>query len=125
MQFCDNCQNMLYIRLQSDRPNELWYYCRCCRGEKVTKKSGAVIMDTIFNHKSNQHEYFVNRYTKYDPTLPRICNGQIVCVNEDCETNINKQQQKQTAAEIITIRYDDDNLKYLYLCTTCDTVWKQ
>ena len=26
--------------------------------------------------------------------------------------------------EIIYIRYDHDNLKYLYLCSTCDTCWK-
>jgi hypothetical protein len=22
------------------------------------------------------------------------------------------------------MRYDDDNLKYLYICVTCDTMWK-
>jgi hypothetical protein len=25
---------------------------------------------------------------------------------------------------VIYIRYDDDNMKYLYMCVTCDTVWK-
>ena len=28
------------------------------------------------------------------------------------------------AREIIYIRYDDVNIKYVYLCSTCDTVWK-
>ena len=27
-------------------------------------------------------------------------------------------------AEVIYMRYDDTNFKYLYICTTCDTVWK-
>ena len=26
--------------------------------------------------------------------------------------------------EIIYIRYDDTNMKYVYLCCNCDTVWK-
>ena len=26
--------------------------------------------------------------------------------------------------EIIYIRYDDSNMKYIYLCSDCDTVWQ-
>ena len=30
---------------------------------------------------------------------------------------------KKTPSEVIYIRYDDDNMKYLYLCAVCDTKW--
>ena len=59
----------------------------------------------------------VNKYTKLDPTLPRI--NRIPCPNAECDTNT-----KETPREIIYIRYDDTNIKYMYLCSTCDYVWK-
>jgi len=51
-----------------------------------------------------------------DPTLPRISN--ILCPNTSCETNTADVER-----EIIYIRYDDVNMKYIYLCSQCDTVW--
>jgi len=42
------------------------------------------------------------------------------CPNAACKTNVDKIARP----EIIYMRYDDDNMKYLYLCVTCDTVWK-
>ena len=26
--------------------------------------------------------------------------------------------------EILYLRYDDANMKFVYICTKCDTVWK-
>ena len=68
--------------------------------------------------KSKQEfSHIINKYTKLDPTLPRINN--ILCPNSECSTN-----KDNTEREIIYIRYDDANMKYVYLCSTCDTVWK-
>ena len=47
-----------------------------------------------------------------DPTLPRLYN--IQCPNDECKTENG----------VIYIRYDSDNLKYLYICVDCDTKWK-
>ena len=52
-----------------------------------------------------------------DPTLPRI--SKVLCPNAECETN--KGDAKR---EIIYIRYDDINMNYIYMCSTCDTIWK-
>ena len=38
-----------------------------------------------------------------------------------CKTNT---ETNKDPAEVIYMRYDDDNMKYLYICVTCDTVWK-
>ena len=47
------------------------------------------------------------------------------CPNTMCETNrehVGGSGSKK--CEILYIRYDDSNMKYLYMCTTCDTAWK-
>ena len=62
-------------------------------------------------------EYSLKKVNNHlNPTLPRISN--ILCPNPDCPTNT-----KDEPREIIYIRYDDVNMKYINLCSTCDTVW--
>ena len=31
---------------------------------------------------------------------------------------------KDQDTKIVTIRYDDTDMKYMYLCCLCDNVWK-
>jgi hypothetical protein len=62
---------------------------------------------------------YINKYTKLDPTLPRV--NKILCPNLDCKTNHDSSSGER---EIIYLRYDAVNIKYVYLCSTCDTVWK-
>ena len=75
MHFCSKCSNMYYIRINSDDPNKLVYYCRQCGNE-----------------------------------------DKLLAVDNVCVS--------KTQIEIIYIRYDDTNMKYIYLCSDCDTVWK-
>jgi aspartate carbamoyltransferase regulatory subunit len=44
------------------------------------------------------------------------------CPNETCITNNSEFDTKKR--EIIFIRYDDTQMKYLYLCSHCDCIWK-
>jgi hypothetical protein len=34
-----------------------------------------------------------------------------------------QQSKQQVMREIIYIRYDEVNMKYVYLCAVCDTLW--
>jgi DNA-directed RNA polymerase subunit M/transcription elongation factor TFIIS len=118
MHFCSNCQNMYYIRIDSSDPNKLEYYCRNCGNEDKLLATENVCVSKIQIKKSEQSfNHIINKYTKLDPTLPRI--NTILCPNPDCETNTKNKER-----EIIYIRYDDINVRYVYLCSTCDTVWK-
>ena len=63
--------------------------------------------------------YLINEYTKFDPTLPRI--NTIKCPNNECASN---KDESEESREVIYIRYDDINMKYIYLCTHCDKMWK-
>ena len=118
MHFCSKCDNMYYIRINADDPNKLVYYCRNCGNEDnlITNDSISVYKTQV---KANEQsfDHFINKYTKLDNTLPRT--SKILCPNSDCPTN--KKDEKR---EIISIRYDDTNIKYAYICSTCDTIWK-
>ena len=70
----------------------------------------------IYSPESTEETY-INRFTKLDPTLPRM--QKMPCPNKECQTNISSEP-----VEIILIRYDNKNLKYLYLCSVCDYSWK-
>jgi len=118
MHFCSKCSNMYYIRINSDDPNKLVYYCRNCGNEdKLLAVENVCVSKTQIKKSEQSFTHIINQYTKLDPTLPRI--NTILCPNPDCATNTNNVER-----EIIYIRYDETNMKYIYLCCICDTVWK-
>ena len=118
MHFCTICFNMYYIRINSDNPNQLVYYCRNCGNEdKLLAVENVCVSKTQIKKNDQSFNNIINKYTKLDPTLPRINN--ILCPNKECPTNT-----KDAEREIIYIRYDDVNIKYVYLCGECEFVWK-
>ena len=118
MHFCTICSNMYYIRINTEDPNKLVYYCRNCGNEDKDLAIANVCISNIQIKKNEQSfNHIINKYTKLDPTLPRI--NTILCPNPDCNTNTKDEER-----EIIYIRYDDTNMKYVYVCSSCDTVWK-
>lgn len=118
MHFCTNCSNMYYIRINSDDPNKLVYYCRKCGNEdKLLGTENVCVSKTQLKKSEQTFSHIVNKYTKLDPTLPRVSN--VLCPDPMCPTNKDGKHR-----EIIYIRYDDSNMKYIYLCSDCDTVWQ-
>lgn len=118
MHFCSQCQNMYYISIDPNDSNKLVYYCRNCGNKDSDLSIENVTVSKVQLKKSQQEfSHIINKYTKLDPTLPRVT--KILCPNADCETN-----KEDTPREIIYIRYDNQNMKYVYLCSTCETVWK-
>jgi DNA-directed RNA polymerase subunit M/transcription elongation factor TFIIS len=119
MHFCTVCSNMYYIRIDGENSSNLVYYCRKCKNEETSMSIDNICVSKTYIKKTQQNfNHIINKYTKLDPTLPRINN--ILCPNQDCITNTNEHKER----EIIYIRYDDVNMKYVYLCSDCDTVWK-
>jgi DNA-directed RNA polymerase subunit M/transcription elongation factor TFIIS len=118
MHFCSKCENMYYIRIDGEDSNKLIYYCRHCGHEEDNLlNTDTTIYKSYTKSSSNASSNLINQYTKLDPTLPRVNN--ILCPNEDCITNKQKKER-----EIIYIRYDEINMKYLYLCCDCDYTWE-
>ena len=151
MHFCVTCDNMYYIRLSEEDPNSIVYYCRNCGHEnKNISLNSVTISKTSFKNKRQKYNSILNKYTKLDPTLPRI--NTIKCPNQSCKSNhgggeegaaegaVSAESKKKEASgaaaleapvvvasenkrEIIYLRYDDINMNFVYLCATCDTVW--
>lgn len=119
MKFCNQCSNMLYISIDENDTNKLIYYCRNCgeKDESITDE-GVCVLNTQLKKGEQKFNHIINKYTKLDPTLPRIYN--LKCPNSACKSNVDDKGNP----EVIYIRYDDNNLKYLYLCSECDNIWK-
>ena len=131
MYFCSVCENMLYIKIDEQNFNNLIYYCRKCGNNEDINENNITILKTYFNtdnlhdnennntnitNDTNEYVYNINKYTKYDVTLPRSKN--IKCPNPHCLSN------KDGNKEVLYIRYDDNNMHYVYMCSICDKVWK-
>ncbi len=117
MHFCNHCENMMYVQINSEDANKLVYYCRFCehKDENIANKSTCV--SRLHLKKSPvTYEHFITPYTKLDPTLPRV--DKIPCPNASCPCNSGEKER-----EVICIRYDDANLKYIYLCALCDMIF--
>ena len=110
-------QRNVSIETFADRQNGN-YLLNTLTDETLTEE-GFCILDTQFKKSEQKFNHIINKYTKLDPTLPRINN--VRCPNASCQTNAIGETKP---AEIIYIRYDDANLKYIYICSTCDTTWK-
>ena len=118
MHFCTKCENMYYIRIDTEDANKLIYYCRNCGNEEsLLNTENVCVLKTQLKKGQQNFTHIINKFTKLDPTLPRI--NRILCPNAECGTNTSEEPR-----EIIYIRYDEVNMKYVYLCSTCDTVWK-
>jgi hypothetical protein len=123
---------MYYIGISIEDSNKLNYYCRNCKHtDETIAEEGVCVLNTQLRMGEQKFNHIINQYTKLDPTLPRIYN--IKCPNMECRTNhggrIDGEESKSpdpstSPNEVIYIRYDDANLKYLYICVECDTTWK-
>ena len=119
MKFCSTCDNMYYINVSETDVDKLEYYCRNCGNkDDANDIQGTMSVSKVqFVNDVTNMSHIINKYTKLDPSLPRI--DHIPCPNPECSTNTN-----DTKREIIYIRYDETNIKYVYLCTECDFTWK-
>jgi DNA-directed RNA polymerase subunit M/transcription elongation factor TFIIS len=120
MHFCIKCDNMYYLKISSEDSNNLIYYCRNCGYEDTDSSVDNICVSRTQVKRSEQkYSHVINEYTKQDPTLPRI--NTIKCPKIDCPSNI---QEDKVSRDVIFIRYDDINMKYIYMCSKCDTIWK-
>jgi len=99
-------------------PDDLIYYCRNCGFEdKELTVDNICVLNTQLKASKAKYMHMVNEYTKYDPTLPRTSTMQ--CPNDECLS----RTKKDVKAEVMYLRYDDTNLKYVYLCVHCNQTW--
>lgn len=118
MNFCENDDNMLYIKID-DEDETLKYYCKLCLSEyslEDLNKGSKCVYKQNYNTNDYSFRTYVNDNIYDDPTLPRINN--LKCINEKCDTNT-----KGTPKEVIYIKYDRLGMKFLYCCAVCKHKW--
>ena len=110
IQFCDNCENLLYIYLDDDK--SLIYKCKNCNFKKDGDNNiYCVYRNDLQNKKKiNNINVKMNDFVKFDPTLPSINNGNIVC--KECSNT-----------DILYVINDVENIKYTYICKKCNSQW--
>ena len=102
MHFCVNCDNMYYIRLSEEDPNSIVYYCRNCGHEnKNISLNSVTISKTSFKNTRQKYNSILNKYTKLDPTLPRI--NTIKCPNQSCKSNHGGGDEGAAAEAVATV----------------------
>lgn len=113
--FCPTCRYYLYLK--EDKTDNLRRICRNCGYQKEEEKGGLVLEIDLKEKTSEGYKILLNEFTKQDPTLPHV--NSIKCPNDGCETNTSGKER-----DVIYIKYDAVNLKFLYICNVCDTKWK-
>ena len=115
--FCPVCKYYLYLnQMQEDEKEVLLRICRNC-GYQKEDEGGLVIEINLKEKTSEGYKILLNEFTKQDPTLPHI--NTIKCPNQECPSNIDNVEK-----DVIYLKYDTINMKFLYICNVCDTKWK-
>lgn len=114
MEFCKKCDNMLYMKKNKEK--KLVYFCKCCGHEDETLINIQNLKIYKFSKENRNKESHINEYSKYDPTLPHV--KTIKCPNPSCPSN-----KDTSLMDVIYMRIDDKNMKYMYLCTNCNYNW--
>jgi len=113
--FCDNCNNIMYTYINKE--DKLYNGCKVCLTinevnniDKLTTTKQKIDISTIINRTP---------YILDDNTLSITENPQnINCPNDDCKTNTASKK-----FSFISYKYNIDDLKFLYKCTTCNHSW--
>lgn len=127
MQFCPTCDNKLNMRTAQDKDTgvcKVFLYCKNCTYSRALDHTVADGMCMYRSNYSKDHPlYFrslVNKFTPYDRTLPRSID--VPCPKEGCTSH--QLQDGDAPNEVVYIRYDDENVRYLYMCCCCKTCWR-
>jgi DNA-directed RNA polymerase subunit M/transcription elongation factor TFIIS len=119
--FCPTCRYYLYLSQERSGDDEkediLRRICRNCGYQEEDKKGGLVLEIDLKEKTSEGYKILLNEFTKQDPTLPHV--NTIKCPNLECKSNVGG-----TERDVIYIKYDAVNLKFLYICNVCDTKWR-
>lgn len=117
---------MLYIEHKASEKGTgtgvVKYICKfCAHVEEFNKKEPKLISRNVFNNKSMNILQQINDQKKinidHDVTLPHV-------KNIDCVNNSNCKRKKGEENDVIVIRYNDADVKYMYYCMYCKEYFK-
>lgn len=115
VEFCDKCENLLYLYIDNET-HKIVMKCKSCGNQKEMKDQVVEINNNTTINVDKSDVINSNPFITHDITLPSIKdNMNIKCQNEECTAE---------TIDIKYIKYDDENMKYLYICNNCGYKWK-
>ena len=111
---CPTCRYYLYLDQNDDTLRRI---CRNCGYQEEDKKGGLILEIDLKEKTSEGYKILMNEFTQRDPTLPHV--NTIKCPNEQCDSNAAGKEK-----DVIYLKYDAVNLKFLYICNVCETHWR-
>tara|TARA_Y100000996_G_C22470581_1_gene621927 strand:+ start:153 stop:515 length:363 start_codon:yes stop_codon:yes gene_type:complete len=116
IKFCEQCDMKLDYYTDPES-GKLYLGCKAC-GFKEENSEKRCIYNNEYSIDLSQI-INQNQFLEYDITLPTIKdNHNIKCPNEECQTN-----KEKVPSEILYIKYDNENLKFSYICKHCKQSW--
>lgn len=114
MKFCPVCRYYLYLNIEEQTCIRL---CRAC-GYTEKEEKGSLISETLVKERTSEgYKILLNEFTRQDSTLPHL--KTMKCPRDDCKSNGGGAEK-----DVIFIKYDAENLKYLYICNVCGEYWR-
>lgn len=105
MEFCNNCQNMLYISCGIEN---LIKECKHCSfKEDIISTQPFKISETRYTNDDLLYELHKSKYIREDPTLQRI-----------------KDKDINNGKSTIYIKYNPTEMKYMYICEETGKIWR-
>lgn len=115
--FCQECHNMTFIHETEDK--SLVHVCKVCGFSEDFKNKSPCIYSARFSKFDVSTFLNQNKYITHDKTLPSIKNNaNITCPNDECLTNTEHVEKS-----FKYIKYDEDQMKFLYVCEGCGQCW--
>lgn len=107
---------MLFVTVGKDGKS-LVQVCKNCNTTNTMDQDGTLCLsETLFQDDGASAHALADASVKHDPTLPRVTN--VVCPRGEACPGHNKQQ------EVIYIKHNPVNMRYLYFCCHCDNFWR-
>ena len=113
--FCKNCDNILYL-YKEDEGESLYHCCKSCGSKHELEEDIRLVYVNDNGLLDKSESIYNNMYITHDITLPSIKNNpNIKCRNVDCDAD---------ETDIKYIKYDDLNMKFIYICNHYGCKWK-
>ena len=131
MNFCPKCENYLYLEQGSEGEDDKKIFflnrrCLTCGYSEVDRKGGLVNETVVQERASEGYKILLNEFTRQDPTLPHV--STLPCPNTTGDPSTGRPicptHSQGKPRDVIIIKYDPQNLKFLYICNVCGEQWR-
>ena len=116
IRFCTVCDNYLYLQVEGEK-QVLQRICRNC-GFRDTEDQGGLVSEMHIEQRAAEGYTLINEFTLKDKRLPHLYNT-MKCINDKCPSALPGKE-----SDIVYIKYDIENLRYIYMCYICQATWR-